>query len=405
MNPQPADVGIGSSARDRVHEPPARSRPALVIAGASCRAATASATAVGWQVFAADCFDDFDLGGVAAATRRVHGYPEGVVTAVADFPAAPWCYTGALENHLSVVERITATRPLAGCAPAAVRLVRDPATLGALARDAGLAFPDTHASPAGLPTDGTYLRKPRASAGGHGIAPWTGTSIPTTDSAWVWQRRVAGEALSAVLALGPGSPRLLGMSRQLVGKRWCHAPAFGFCGAIGLRPGDLPPADTDRLERFAVVLAAAGLRGVIGVDLVGSTGSLHVIEVNPRPTASAELVERASGESILATHLAAFGLASPRPSSGPASDTRWSKAILFAPAVVTIDEPFVTRLLDRTARWTSADGRPALGDVPQPGQTLRAGSPVLTVFAHGESVAESLDVLRKRIAALEAVVE
>lgn len=378
-------------------------RPPLVIAGASCRAAAASATAAGWSVFAADCFDDIDLGGVAAATHRVRSYPAGIVAAVADFPAAPWCYMGALENHLSIVECITATRPLAGCPPAAVRLVRDPAALAMLAREAGLAFPQTHATPTGLPTDGTYLRKPLSSAGGRGIAPWTGPSTPTADAAWVWQRRVAGEPLSAVFALGPQTPRLLGMSRQLVGQPWCHAPAFGFCGAIRLRPSDLPPADTERLERFADILAAAGLRGVIGVDLVRSVGGLHVIEVNPRPTASAELFERATGSSILAMHLAAFGLASPHRSPGPTFDSLWAKAILFTTAALAINERLLARLLDRAAHWTAFDGWPAIGDVPRPGQTVRAGAPVLTVFAHGDSVAESMDMLRSRIAVFEAI--
>jgi len=376
-----------------------------VIAGASCRAAAVSAAGAGWTVFAADCFDDIDLGGVASATRRASRYPEGLVAAVGDFPAAPWCYTGGLENHPAVIERISAARPLAGCPPRTVRLVRDPVTLAGFAREAGLLFPETHASPAGLPADGTFLRKPRASAGGRGIAPWTGTDRPLTAADWVWQRRLAGSALAAVLSLAADGPRLLGVSRQLVGEPWCHAPAFGFCGAIRMPWDDLPAPDVARLERFGSILAAAGLRGVVGVDLVRvDAGGLAVIEVNPRPPASAELVERASGESILATHLASFGLRSPRRPPATGIDTHWSKAILFAPTAIVIDRPLVERLLARAAEWTADDGLPSMADLPRPGQTLRAGSPVLTVFARAASAAASLSRLRLRLSVVRSLV-
>jgi len=369
-----------------------------VIVGASCRAATASAAAAGWLVYAADCFDDLDLGAAAAATHRVRGYPTGVVTAVGDFPAVPWCYTGALENHPDLVAHISAARPLAGCPPEAVRLVRDPTTLAALASDAGLTYPDTHASPAGLPADGTYLRKPRASAGGRGIARWTDRTAPPATSAWVWQRHVSGDSLSAVLSLAGDCPRLLGVSRQLVGEAWCRAAAFAFCGAVGMSRDELPAAEVDGLERFAAVLHAAGLRGLVGVDLVRrADGPPAVIEVNPRPTASAELVERATGESFLAVHLTAFGLHSPRPQPRPAMAAVWSKAILFTPGPLAIDRSLVDRLLDRAAGWTGTDGWPAIADIPRPGQTLRAGAPVLTVFARGDSAPASLRHLRDRI--------
>ena len=369
-----------------------------MIAGASCRAAAASAAAAGWLVHAADCFDDLDLGAVAAATHRVRGYPAGVVAAVGAFPAVPWCYTGALENHPDLVARISAARPLAGCPPEAVRLVRDPMTLATLAADAGLTYPDTHASPAGLPADGTYLRKPRASAGGRGIAPWTDRAAPTAGSAWIWQRHVPGDSLSAVLSLAGERPRLLGTSRQLVGEAWCRAPAFAFCGAVGTSRDELPAAEVDGLERFAAVLHAAGLRGLVGVDLVRRAEGLPaVIEVNPRPTASAELIERATGESFIAIHLAAFGLRSPRPRPWPVTTAVWSKAILFTSDPLAIDRSLVGRLLDRAAGWTSADGWPAIADVPRPGQTLRAGGPVLTVFARGDSAPASLCQLRDRI--------
>lgn len=382
--------------------PPGR-RPPLVIVGASCRAAAASAAAAGWAVYAADLFDDLDLARAAVATQRADPYPQGLVAAAATFPSAPFCFTGAMENHLPILDAIAAARPLAGNDSAAVRLVRDPAALAALVRRAGLRSPDTHATPDGLPTDGSFLRKPVASAGGRGIIAWTPSATPSREPC-VWQRLTPGEPLSAVLALSAGSCAVLGVARQRVGSAACRAPAFAFCGATLLPPASVPATVHSQFADIAAALAdRAGLRGIVGVDaILGPHGRLTVLEVNPRPTASAELVERSTGTSIIATHLSAFGHASPRPSHA-GSPGAWSKAILFAAGPMSIEESLLNRLAEHAAPWTSADGPPAIADIPRPGQVLRAGAPVLTVFARGDTEPESVAELDDRIATLIAL--
>lgn len=375
-------------------------RPPLVIVGASCRAAAASATASGWAVYAADLFDDLDLASVAVATRRAERYPHDLVAAAAAFPPAPWCYTGAIENHRDIIDRLVAVRPLAGNDAATVSRVRNPATLAAILRTAGLRVPETCTTPDGVPTDGSFLRKPLASAGGRGIVAWT-PSAPPSREACIWQRLASGEPLSAVLALSPTVGRIVGVTRQLVGAPWCRASAFAFCGSILIPPAAVPAGARTQFEALASTLAAhIGLRGIVGVDaILEPDGRLSVLEVNPRPTASAELVERAEGTSILATHLAAFGYQSPRPPH-PGSPAVWSKAILFAARPTPIDDLLLDRLAKCAAPWTDADGHPALADIPRPGQVLRAGTPVLTAFARGDTEPESIAELRRRVAAV-----
>lgn len=378
-------------------------RPPLVIVGASCRAAAASASAAGWAVHAADLFDDLDLSRAAVATQRADPYPQGLVSAAATFPSAPFCYTGAVENHLPILDSIATARPLAGNDSATVRLVRDPAALAALARHAGLRSPDTHTTPHGLPTDGSFLRKPVASAGGRGIIAWTPSATPTREPC-IWQRLTPGEPLSAVFALSAGSCAVLGVARQRVGAAACRAPAFAFCGATLLPPASGPATARSQFADLATALAShAGLRGIVGVDaILEPDGRLTVLEVNPRPTASAELVERSTGTSIMATHLSAFGHPSPRPSHA-GNPGVWSKAILFAARATHVTDHLLDRLAEHAAPWTTADGPPALADIPRPGQVLRAGAPVLTVFARGETEPESMAELDDRIATLIAL--
>jgi predicted ATP-grasp superfamily ATP-dependent carboligase len=148
----------------------------------------------------------------------------------------------------------------------------------------------------------------------------------------------------------------------------------------------------------------AGLRGVVGVEaIVERDGRVAVLEVNPRPTASAELVERTTGESILAMHLAAFGLASPVAPPAAHDAGIWSKAVLFAAEPIAIDDRMLSRLHALAGPWTAADRLPAIADIPCPGQVLRGGGPVLTVFARGDTGAASVAELRSRVEAVKTV--
>jgi len=351
-------------------------------------------------VHAADLFADLDLRVAAAAVVVPQPYPEGLPAAVESFPRCPWLYTGGLENHPRVIETLAATRPLAGCGAAAVARVRDPVMLGDIARRAGLPLPDTRPTPAGLPLDGSWLLKPLASAGGRGIRRWLGDAPSGHDAgASIWQRHVPGTAWAASYLLTPAAPRLIGASRQLVGRRWCHAGGFAWCGAVDVPPESLPSLVLGRLLAFGAALAAAGLVGLVGVDLVvDRRGAAHVLEVNPRPTASMELVERATGLPLVPAHLAACGLAAPvTPPDLPRSGT-WSKAVLFAAGDVDIDEQ---RLAGMAAAAGSAVGPwPLLADVPASPQVIRAGRPICTLFAHGMSPRRSLARLRRRTAAV-----
>ena len=388
---------------------PSMQRPAVVILGASVRALAASATRAGWAVYAVDLFGDVDLAAAAVASTRVAAYPAGLADAAAAYPPAPWCYTGAIENHPDLIDRIAAVRPLAGNGGAAVRCVREASVLDAAVRAAGLRFPETHPSPAALPADGSFLRKPRASAGGRGIVRWTAAKAAAYPPAepiaqrHVWQRWIDGLPVAAAYALRSGRATLLGVSRQLVGEPWCHAAAFAYCGSLMLPVEELRDSTRDQLDRLGAVLADAfGLVGVVGADLVmDSTGHITLIEVNPRPTASMELIERATGSSIAALHLAAYGFSPPLPAPAPAaSSAGWSKAVLFAPHDIVVAPRLLATLDQISAAWSCSDGWPAIADIPQPGQTIESGSPFITLFARGESADDSHAQLLDRMQAI-----
>lgn len=387
------------------------SRPGtLVVVGASVRAVACSAARAGWTVHAADLFADADLRAVADAAVRVtgggpHGYPRGLADAAARFPPAPWCYTGALENHPDLLAALAAARPLAGNGAAAVRAVRDHLRLAAALHEAGLAFPPTVTAPRGLPTDGSFLVKPCRSAGGRGIRPWRGGPAPGDH---VWQRRVSGRSWSLAFLCANGRGRLWSVSRQLVGVPWCHARPFAYCGSIAVQPAALPARLRRDARRLGEMLADRfGLVGLVGADVViDAAGRMHVVEINPRPTASMELGERTHGRSLAADHLAACGLTSSAAAApaGPTGDRdTWTKAVLFAPTPLRFTAARGRRLAARAAGWTAADGWSALADIPASDARLPAGTPVVTLFARGATAAACRGRLRRRVREVLAI--
>jgi len=367
-----------------------------IVVGATARAFGESAARAGWLVHAADLFADTDLRASAAEARRVAGYPDEVPAAVADFPIAPVVWTGALENHPAVLEALARDRPLAGCDTAAVRGVRDPARLAPVVRAAGFAFPDTHAAPGGLPTDGSFLAKPRASAGGRGIRPWHGPPAEPDRRATLWQRFIVGRPWSAAWVACRGAAVLVGASRPLRGGDWCGCGRFAYCGSIDVPLTTLAARPRRMLDALGDTLARSfGLAGAFGCDLVVTAdGTAHVVEVNPRPTASLELIERASGWSVAAAHLGATTTA--RGAAPPGMATRiWGKAIVFTPRSPRPDA--TSRILAAAAAWTAADGLPAVADVPAADEPLVPHGPLVTVFACGPTAADVAAELRARV--------
>jgi predicted ATP-grasp superfamily ATP-dependent carboligase len=132
------------------------------------------------------------------------------------------------------------------------------------------------------------------------------------------------------LGVPQGQALLLGVTWH-IRPAWLHAPPFHYCGNVLRRP--LPLSG---LQAIGDMLASSfSLQGLFGVDLVyrrdaRAADALHVLEVNPRYTASVELIERAHGIALLELHRAVFEQRPidwvPQAQAGRC----WGKAVLYA---------------------------------------------------------------------------
>jgi predicted ATP-grasp superfamily ATP-dependent carboligase len=378
----------------------------LLICGASARAAAFSALQAGLRPWCADLFGDADL--QACSPTHVlssSNYPEGFVQIARGGPPGPWLYTGGLENRPSLVRRISQARTLWGNDATVLRRARAPRTLHNACREAGTPCPAGHCRPAELPLGGRWLVKPRIGTGGSGIRFWAGEPFVGGNRRLYLQQFVKGDACAAVYIGDGHKAQLLGLTRQLVGVSWLHARRFSYCGSIGPLPLPLPVRAA--LERLGNALASgSGLRGLFGVDCILKDGVPWPVEVNPRYTASVEVLEYGLGLAALGLHRQQFATEHPiaKPQAAPAIPRSnrlpfIGKAILFAraPVVFPQDGPWIPTLEQiRAHRFAEGlDHPPSFGDIPRAGQRIDAGRPILTFFVRADSVAGCLESLRE----------
>ncbi len=374
----------------------------LIILGASTRAAAFSALRAGLRPWCADLFADLDLQARCPVMRLAGDcYPMGLAELVQTELPGAWMYTGGLENHPDLIQRMARRRPLWGNGARELELVRDPLLVHRALQAAQLPAPAVYPQASMLPASGRWLRKPYHTRGGAGIRFWKpGTTGTDARSPGYFQEYIDGDPCAALYVADGQRTWLLALTRQLVGTRWLHAGRFRYCGSVG--PVEVPDALRASLTRLGRVLTlTCGLRGLFGVDGVLRNGLFWPVEVNPRYTASVEVYEYATRISALSWHSQVFTHGSlPCRAAPPApADGHVGKAILFARAdlIFPADGPWLSALRTRAPLHEL----PAFADIPATGEHIPRGRPVLTFFARAESVAACLDSLQAQAADLD----
>jgi predicted ATP-grasp superfamily ATP-dependent carboligase len=339
-------------------------------------------------------FGDADLQRVCAC-RVVSGaaYPGAFLEAARQAPAGPWFYTGALENHPRWIDAIARERPLWGNSAEVVRQVRSPVRVAEILGRADLPCPAV-AETWPLSESTTWLIKPRLSAGGANIQRWSGHPVPRSFYAQEW---IEGEDCSALfVGCLDNSAMFLGATRQLIGLPWLYAGAFRYCGSVG--PLNLAATTCTRLQQLGDVLTKAFcLRGFFGVDFILKDDVPWPVEINPRYTASIEVLERATGTCLFSHHREAFAPGGRAPP--PKSRGFCGKAILFARDTLCFpaEGPWRESLHHS---WAQSAG-PDYADIPHPQSRIDKGHPVLTLFAHADREADCREILRENAQALD----
>ena len=362
---------------------------AVLIAAQSGRALAAAARRAGLRPFVADLFGDADTLALAASHRPVSGRfgagpgARGLLAALDDLareagPVLGVVLGSGFEGAPALMAAIAARHRLLGAAPDCVRRLKDPLHLAGLC--ARLAIPHPPVSLAPVPDPAAWLLKRRGGSGGGHIRP--APAGPPPAGAYL-QRRVPGRALSLNILADGRDLRVLAATAQWAAPT--RARPFRYAGAAD--PGDMPAGVRAAAARaLAALVAETGLCGLASADLAVDGTAWWLLEVNPRPGATLDVLDRRDAP-LLARHIAAasghLGPDLAPPADAAATQICYADRTLAAvPSLVWPD--FV---LDR----------------PRAGSRIAAGAPVCTVYAAGRDAAAARRALGSRLEAVSAL--
>lgn len=361
----------------------------ILIVGVSVRGLVESAVGsrLGHRIIAVDYFGDFDLRQLCEnrSLKRDLGLPYDVqhlIRACQDLSFDAIVYVANLENHPSAVEALRRGKPVLGNSGSTLLSVRDPERLFSFLSRSGIPAPAISLSSEApyLGPGVSWLRKPVRSGGGHGIA--VHNSGAGLEPGFFLQEYLDGLPCAAVFAADGQESCLLGISEQLVGEKALGASGFRYCGSI---LGSARAESIELVDRVGRVVRAITrefhLVGVNGMDFILKGEAVYPLEINPRYTASMELVERAHGINIFGSHLAACRGRLPAFDLGAHFGSGcFGKAVIFAQKDLVFRDP----------QWWFGRGA---RDLPFEGERIGRGKPVCTVFSRGRTRADCYDAL------------
>jgi uncharacterized protein len=266
----------------------------FLIISQSARALAESAAGSGFNVHVIDQFGDQDTSSVALSCRVINSNKFGLVldqlrSALKDFQNEP--LTGVivgsgLEHAPDMLDWINLRWPLFGNSGEVVRRCKQPELFFAVMKQLGIPYPETSFTIKPV-TDG-WLLKQAGGNGGHHVAVIEGKLNKLPYGCYL-QRKLTGRNLSVVLLCDGKQSQIIG-----VNETWTVNPVkhdYRYAGAVTLK--NINTGLQRELERICMLLVQnLHLRGLCGIDLIeDQQGQCHVLEVNPRPTATAELYQ------------------------------------------------------------------------------------------------------------------
>lgn len=372
---------------------------AILIAAQSGRALAEAARRAGFRPFVADLFGDEDTLALAAAHRPLPGrFGTGRLGGEAALSALDALAEQAGGRHLGVVlgsgfegapdliAAIAARHRLLGADARTVAALKDPFGFAALCARLQVPHPAVTAGPVADPA-GFLLKRAGGSGGSHIRAAARG---PAPAGSYL-QARVPGRAHALNFLSDGRAIRVLALTEQ-----W-SAPSplrpFRYAGALARGAGEapgLPDATIEQVvEAASRIVAATGLQGLASADLLAAQdGRWWLTEINPRPGATLDLLDR-RGTPLLAAHVEAVlgRLRDPGPAPVDAAGSEiWYGA--------------------REHRIGAAIAWPDhVRDRPRALSLMRRDAPICTILATGPDAAAVKENLRERAARVRALLE
>lgn len=368
---------------------------AIVIAAQSGRALAQAARRAGLRPYVADLFGDEDTCALAEATAIMPGrfgrgmVPEAALGAIDALAAEAGDPLGVVlgsgfEDDPGLIAAIARRHRLIGTSPESVAAVKDPFAFADLCARLGVPHPPVTAGPVDDPA--RWLVKAIGGSGGGHVRASTGAA---PEPGHYHQARVEGSPYAVNILTSQGGAEILAVTAQ-----WA-APIperpFRYGGALAHAPGEAHPLPAHILaeveEAACRIAAATGLAGLASADFLSDGARWWLMEINPRPGATLDVLDRRATP-LLAAHVEACLSEGGSLSIGAPPEDAAASAICYALA----DHAPVPAVA-----WPAH-----LRDRPAAGSNVRRDTPLCTVFATGADGAAARAALDARTAWLRA---
>jgi predicted ATP-grasp superfamily ATP-dependent carboligase len=363
----------------------------VLIAAFSGRALAQSARRAGYVPLVADCFGDIDMKEAAEASRVVpalagSGFRGGPLIAALEAlereaPSKPigLVLGSGFEATPKLVQHLSENFALIGSSPVVIQRSKNPESFFGLLKELGVRHPETQSAPPANPK-GWLMKRVGGSGGAHVV---TCPASPRPDRRHYFQHKEAGEAISAMMLCGRSCAFAFSTQWTSPVQRMPYRYG-GSNGWVGLDE-DVEARIVDTCLQVAKPL---GLTGMVSFDFLVANGEPLLLEVNPRPGASLEVLDDERG-TLFAAHIEA---------SKPGGDPAALIASRFrAPPPKSANYLYA----DRGALSIGAIAWPAwAADRPPPGTRFARHQPIATVIAEGPDPAAAKQLCETRLGQL-----
>ncbi len=367
---------------------------AILIAAFSGRSLAQSARRAGYRPFVVDAFGDLDTRAAAEDFRVLDGAMQGgfrtkpLIGALSELSqSAQTSPLGLMlgsgfEDKPRLVAALASRFRLLGSGAKTIADCKNPKTFFAALDNLGISHPETRSD---APDDAAgWVSKRIGGSGGRHIRDCSGAARAKPRR--YFQKRLTGERYSiGALIDSDGVQSSFAVSKQWMAPSRATPYRFGGCVSKPAIDIALLSELTDSARRLA---SALSLTGMASFDFIVDGNRPYLLEVNPRPGASLDVLDDSNGERFKA-HVAAWtgaGDQSPLTEAGSAK----AMAILHA---------------DR--------GPVLLGEIPWPewsadrgvpGTPVPEGAPLASAFAEAPTADAAEALARTRLAELEDLI-
>lgn len=357
----------------------------VLIAAISGRALASAARQAGFRPYVADMFCDTDTVALSERTAMIpgdlqHGIDgdrliETLERLAGDHSLGALILGSGFERKADLVDEIARHFPLAGNSGSAIRRVKDPFVLARDCADFDIPHPAFQRNPP--PDPENWIVKSAGAAGGTHIRRANGQAPA---GGRYFQRFVSGTNISTLFIADGHAAHIVGFSKQWTSPT--RTAPFRYGGAVRLKRFDR--SDAARIKDWLSHLVhRAGLRGLCSADFIRAKDGYRLIEINPRPGATLDIFDSAEAPLIEAHLRACRG----EPFRLPHFAECMAAVIAYAKRPVP-DFPDIP-----WPDWTA--------DRQSPGSRLIEGDPVCTVFAYGQSAADTRRAAKAHLKQLE----